>query len=258
MFDEPSHVFLDTGARVNLISLDFLRKIKPGVIILEPATYNVQGVTGNKMSPIGETLIAVTFGNYYKFDLKAVVVEHKTFPGNLLIGYDTMRDEDITIIPARGGVKLSYKFLPFIAKANEVTAPVSQPLMINDSTVSPLNSVAERQENNTVKQVTEVPQEMVVKPKESNYCKLKKTKVDKQITTSPQDRDNNNQEQDSKTDFTGKVKADCSDVALEIASGHVIECTLLQSMTISKVKLELKGVKEDIEVITLPETARVK
>ncbi len=113
MFDEQSHVFLVTGARINVISLDFLRKIKPGVVILEPATYSIQGVTGNKLSPKGETLITVTFGNYYKFDLKAVVVERQ-FPGSLLIGYDTMRDEDITIIPARGGVKLSYKSLPFI------------------------------------------------------------------------------------------------------------------------------------------------
>ena len=74
MLDVPSQIFLDTGARINLISLDFLRKIKPGVVILEPATYNIQGVTGNKLSPKGETLITVTFGNYYKFDLKAVVV----------------------------------------------------------------------------------------------------------------------------------------------------------------------------------------
>ncbi len=113
MFDEPSHVFLDTGAKINLISLDFLKRIKPGAVILEPVTYNIQGITKNKLTPVGETLITVTFGNYYMFDLKAVVVEQQSFPGNLLIGYNTMREEAITIIPARD-VKLSYKFLPFV------------------------------------------------------------------------------------------------------------------------------------------------
>ncbi len=47
------------------------------------------------------------------FTLTAVVVEQQSFPGNLLIGYDTMREEDITIIPAKEGGKISYKFLPF-------------------------------------------------------------------------------------------------------------------------------------------------
>ncbi len=75
MFDEPSHVFLDTGAKINPISLDFLKRIKPGVVILEPVTYNIQGITGNKLRTVGETLITVTFGNYYMFDLKAVVVQ---------------------------------------------------------------------------------------------------------------------------------------------------------------------------------------
>ncbi len=106
-------MFLDLGAKINLISLDFLKRIKPGVVILEPVTYNIQGITGNKLTPVGETLINVTFCNYYKFELKAVVVEQQSFPGNLLIGYNTMREEDITIIPAEDGVQLSLKFPPF-------------------------------------------------------------------------------------------------------------------------------------------------
>ncbi len=77
VFDEPSHMFLDTGARINLISLDFLRKAKPGLVIIEPTTFNIRGVTGNNITPLGETQITVTFGNYYKFDLTAVVVEQQ-------------------------------------------------------------------------------------------------------------------------------------------------------------------------------------
>ncbi len=68
MFDEPSHMFFDTGARISLISLDFLRKAKPGLVIIEPTTFSIQGVTGNNLTPVGETQITVTFGNYYRVD----------------------------------------------------------------------------------------------------------------------------------------------------------------------------------------------
>ncbi len=84
-------MFLDTGTRINLINLDFLRKTKPGLVIIEPTTFNIQGVTGNKLTPLGEIQIPVTLGNYYKFDLTVVVVEQQSLPGNLLIGYDTIR-----------------------------------------------------------------------------------------------------------------------------------------------------------------------
>ncbi len=93
VFDEPSHMFLDTGAFINLINLDFLRKAKPGLVIIEPTTFNIHGVTGNKLTPVGETQITVTFGNYYMLELTGVMVEQQAFPGNLLIGYDTMRDD---------------------------------------------------------------------------------------------------------------------------------------------------------------------
>ncbi len=85
MFDEASHMFLDTGARINLISLVFLRKAKSGLVIIEPTTFNIQGVTRNKLKPVRETQITVTFGNYYMFELTAVVVEQQAFPGNLLM-----------------------------------------------------------------------------------------------------------------------------------------------------------------------------
>ncbi len=107
MFDEPIHMFLDTGARINLISLDFLRKAKPCLVIIEPTTFNIQGVTGNKLTSVGETQITITFGNYYMFELTVVVVEQQVFPGHLLIRYYTMRDEDISVFPAKEGVKIS-------------------------------------------------------------------------------------------------------------------------------------------------------
>ncbi len=91
--DEPGHMFLYPGARSNLISLDFLRKAKPDAVIIEPTTFNIREVTGNNITPVGETQINVTFGNYYMIELKAVVVEQQAFTGKLLINYDTMREE---------------------------------------------------------------------------------------------------------------------------------------------------------------------
>ncbi len=64
-----------TGARINLISLDFLRKVKPGLVIIKPTIFSIGGVIGNNLTHVGETQITVTFGNYYRIDLTAVVVE---------------------------------------------------------------------------------------------------------------------------------------------------------------------------------------
>ncbi len=59
-----------------------------------------------------------------------------------------MREEDITIIPAREGVKISYKFLPFVNTCSQdFVAPVSQHRTTEANTVPSVNSdnnVAER------------------------------------------------------------------------------------------------------------------
>ncbi len=39
---------------VNIISLDFLRKIHPGVTLTEPTHYALQGVTGSQLKTIGK------------------------------------------------------------------------------------------------------------------------------------------------------------------------------------------------------------
>ncbi len=135
-------MFLDTGAGINLISLDFLRKTKPGLVIIEPTTFNIRGVTGNCLTPVGETEITVTFGNYYMIELKAVVVVQQAFPGNLLIGYDTMHEDDIIIFPAKEGVAVSYKFLPFVNTSNrDFVAPVSQHRTTEANTVPSVNTI---------------------------------------------------------------------------------------------------------------------
>ncbi len=74
-------------------------------------------------------------------ELKAVIVEQQAFLGNLLIGYDTMREEYITIIPAKG-VTISYKFLPFVnIRSQDFVATVSQHHTTEANTVPSVNTV---------------------------------------------------------------------------------------------------------------------
>ncbi len=54
-------------------------------------------------------------------ELKAVVVEQQEFPGNLLIGYDTMREEDTTIIPAQEVVKIYPSFYHSLTPAVKIS-----------------------------------------------------------------------------------------------------------------------------------------
>ncbi len=56
-----------------------------------------------------------------------------------------MRKEDITIIPAKEGVKISYKFLPFVnTRIQDSVAPVSQHRTTEAITAPLINNVAER------------------------------------------------------------------------------------------------------------------
>ncbi len=86
-------------------------------------------------------------------ELKTVVVEQQAFTGNLLISYDTMREEDITIIPAQEWVKISYKFLPFVnTRSQDFVASVSHHRSTEVNTVpsvNTVNNVAERYLNHS-------------------------------------------------------------------------------------------------------------
>ncbi len=92
---------------------------------------------------------------------------------------------------------------------------------------------------------------MRIKHKQGEHFKLD------QISPSSQERDNN-QEKLSQTAFKKETKVDCSNDTFSICNGYAVECILLQLVTINKVKLELKSVNKDIEVISLPETVRVR
>ncbi len=155
------------------------------------------------------------------FTLTAVVVEQQSFPGNLLIRYDTMRDEQITIIPAREGVKISYKFLAFVnTHSQDFVATVTQPRTPEAITAYRDNNVAERYLNNS-----------------SPVLHKEKTKL---------------------LQATNRNKHSALAETLKIVSGYVTESTLLQAQSICKVKVSLKGISEPTLAIPLAEWSRVR
>ena len=121
--------FLDTGSAVNLISLKMLNRVQRGVKLIEPIPFVLQGVTGNSLTTIGKTELIITIGGFLNYDITAIVVEESIFPGDLLIGFTTMRDAEVTISPAECGARFSYKFIPFlnpeIVPGHEHSVPLS-------------------------------------------------------------------------------------------------------------------------------------
>ncbi len=93
-------------------------------------------------------MLTITLAGYLRFDITSIVVEKSSFPGDLLIGFETMPDEDIATLPAREGARCAHKFLPFINSEGNTDqlAPVTENIMTeNDESVTEtLNSVAER------------------------------------------------------------------------------------------------------------------
>ena len=76
------------------------------------------------MKTLGKVKLEMLVESVFLFDIKSVVVEKSSFPGDLLIGYETMRDEDIVLFPARGGARFSCIFVPFINNESNQTIPV--------------------------------------------------------------------------------------------------------------------------------------
>ncbi len=127
------------------------------------------------------------------------------------------------------GVKISYKFLPFVnTRSQDVVAPVSQQPKTEVNTVPSDNSVAERYLNNSSPVLDEncIPTERHEK------------------TNSPL--------------ITQKNKQHAPTDALKIVSGSVTEYTLLQAQSICKVKVSLNGISDHVTAIALSESSRVR
>ncbi len=157
------------------------------------------------------------------------MVEQQSFPGHLLIGFDTMREEDITIIPAKEGVKISYKFLPFANTCcRDYVARISQHHMTEHNKIPTVNNVAERYLKNS-----------------------SLVSDDNHILTDHHEHTNSplKPQQNKHHTLTDTLK---------IVSGSVTESTLLLAQSICKVKVNLKGISDHVQAIALSESSRVR
>ena len=243
--DRLTRLFIDTGAMINIISVDYFRKIKPGVVVLEPTHYALYGVTGDKMNTLGNVKLELLIGNTFYIDITAIVVEKSSFPGDL-IGYETMRDEGIALFPARGGARFSHLFIPFINHESRQTVPtveVSGNISDWSKPSETLNKVAERSratgiEIHASEQHNETQDFTTSTPTKQNPKAI--------LSTSSKDL------------LTQPIEAKTSEATMKIVPGYVIGSTLLHSLSINKVKLELKEVKESVQVIAISESMRTK
>ena len=106
-----------------------LNRVQRGVKLIEPIPFILQGVIGNSPNTIEKTELTITVGGFLNYDITAIVVEESTFPGDLLIGFTTMRDAEATISPAEYGARFLYKFIPFlnpeVVPGHEHSVPLS-------------------------------------------------------------------------------------------------------------------------------------
>ena len=62
-----------------IISVDHLRTIKLGVVVLEPTHYTLYGVTGDKMKTLGNVKLELFIGNGFYIDITAIMVKKSSF-----------------------------------------------------------------------------------------------------------------------------------------------------------------------------------
>ncbi len=141
-----------------------------------------------------------------------------------------MREEDITIIPAKEGVKISYKFLPFVnTRSQDFVASVSQHYATETNTVpsvKAVDNVAELYFNNSSPIIHEMHILTIIPTKHPQTTK--------------------------QNEHNALVEA------LKIVSGSVTESTLLQAQSVSKVRASLKGISGPVTAIALSEPLRVR
>ena len=249
VFGKQSKIFLDTGSQANLISLKSLRERVPGVVFLEPTKYILQGVTGDELKTLGETEVQVEIENLFQFNIKAVVVEESFFPGDLLIGYKTMEKHEIALVPAQGCAEIEYYCkVPFLKEDNNTNLNENWGMCSIRN-----NNVVER--SPTVKSSEEINRENKPPP------------LVESSPSQPPVVDNPSQINDNTIVEPTNIKVEPTKINDEtsqpdqswlLTTGHVTGSTLLQSMSVTKVTVKLRGVNSNREVISLPEFTKLK
>ncbi|XP_069953761.1 uncharacterized protein [Cherax quadricarinatus] len=110
----PVHVFMDSGAQVNIIrSSLFKEKRLRRILLVEPTTVTfLGGVAGSLLRVRGQTSLTFTIQGR-DFTAVFLVVDQIAFPGDLLLGFASMRDLRIVLDPYRWHAQIDDLIVPF-------------------------------------------------------------------------------------------------------------------------------------------------
>ena len=110
----PIEIFLDTGSPVNIINKDLITKLELTDDIV-PSSIILSSVSSNSLSIEGEISLTIQIrGN--KLTLPFIVVRSCVFPGDVMIGFQSMRENDIKLDPSNLTIKLGGKTIPLTSK----------------------------------------------------------------------------------------------------------------------------------------------
>ena len=239
-----SRVFLDTGANINIIGLDYLRKVRTGVTLITPHNSIIEGVTGNSMKVYGKTRLRLTLCSMFSWEIEASVTEKSFFPGDILIGFNTMREVEINILPASDGVKIANMlYVPFLSsKKNEID---SDPVITSNETQAHISTDT-----------------IVAKRSEGTDIEEKIKSIEPKTHSQTSNSTHNNQKREVTANQPAAVKKIHRPVPemkpVQIRPGFIVESTLLYPQEICKVKLKVKGLKKGQEIISLSHSVRIK
>ena len=112
----PIEVFLDTGSPVNIINKDLVTKL--GLIEeMTPTSIILNSVSSNSLFTEGEISLTIRIRGA-DLTLTLIVVRSCVFPGDIMLGFQSMRENDITLIPAHLTIVMRGVTIPLTSKCS--------------------------------------------------------------------------------------------------------------------------------------------
>ena len=107
-------VFLDTGAEINLVNNDILKTLPPEAITwLSDPLPQLKGIGGPNLALTGKVRMVLQLGSH-DIGFDAYVTSGANIPGHLLLGYATMKANEIYCVPHEEVVVCKQHIIPLI------------------------------------------------------------------------------------------------------------------------------------------------
>ena len=117
----PLYVFLDTGADINLIHVDVLDSLPAGTCNwLNVPIPKVTGIVGPTVQIKGCVSFYLNVGNF-KLNIQAYVAKDIIFPAHILLGYPTMKEEQIYVVPHEQCLVCKGSIFPLVATVSSTS-----------------------------------------------------------------------------------------------------------------------------------------